>query len=557
MRKLIIVISCGIVLLLLGYTGYRTFQIWKQSHLLAMAKSYLAHADMRDTVLSLQQLLKTNPRNLEACRMMAGLSEAARSPSALVWRQRVLELNPKSFEDRLALVQTAIIFQDYRLATNTLAGVAEADKKTEAYHNLAGMTDLEAGRPVQAEAHFSEAIRLDPANPVPQVNLAVVRLHSTNELDLAESRIDLRRIILNSTNAALCSLSRRELIVDAMRFNDIPTALTLSQELARQTNANFPDKLLRLDVLMKTQSREFKPTLAKYQSEAATSPVKLYDLTNWQINRLSPAEALGWLQSLPLQTRTNQPAALLAAQCQIAVRDWKGVQDFLQNQNWAELEFERHAFLAKSLRERGLVESSKAEWQVALNGATGKKMALNALFRLAAQWHWSGETEQILWTIVNSFPDEPSAVQSLRQILMAEGGTRSLMQLISIELRRNPSSLALKNDLAMVALLLDAQELQPHDLASEVYQKDPKNPSFVSTYAFSLYLLGKPAEALKVMQQLDLRTLSVPEIGSYYGLILKANHHLSEAKAYLNLSSKARLLLPEEKALFDQAKAGL
>jgi len=354
--------------------------------------------------------------------------------------------------------------------------------------------------------------------------------------------------------------SRRELIADAMRFNAISTALAFSQELAQQTNANFPDKLIRLDVLMKTQSREFKPTLARYQSEAATSPVKLFDLTNWQINRQSPAEALGWLQSLPLQTRTNQPAALLAAQCQIAVRDWKGVQDFLQNQNWAELEFERHAFLAKSLRERGLVESSKAEWQVALNGAAGKKMALNALFRLAAQWHWSGETEQILWTIINSFPDEPSAVQSLRQILMAEGNTRSLMQLLSIEQRRNPSSLALKNDLAMVALLLDAQELKPHDLALEVYQKDPKdpkNPSFVSTYAFSLYLLGKPAEALKVMQQLDLRTLSVPEIGTYYGLILKANHHLSEARAYLNLSSKARLLLPEEKALFDQAKAGL
>ncbi len=373
---------------------------------------------------------------------------------------------------------------------------------------------------------------------------------------MAEARIDLKRVILNSTNAFLCSQSRRELIIDAMRFNDFNTALTLSQELARQTNANFPDKLLRLDVLNKIQSPEFKPALASYQSEAATSPVKLYDLANWQISRLSPADALGWLQSLPMQTRTNQPAALLAAQCQIAVRDWKGAQDFLQNQNWAELEFERHALLARCLRERNLEQSAKAEWQLALNGAAGNKMALNAIFRLAAQWRWASETEQILWTIVNTFPEEQAAVQSLRQTLFAAGSTRPFMQLINIELRRNPSSLALKNDLAMVALLLNAQELKPHDLAREVYQKDPQNGSVASTYAFSLYSQGKPAEALKVMQSLNSRSLETPEIGSYYGLILKANGHLTEAKSYLKLSAKAHLL-PEEKALFDQAKAGL
>jgi len=192
-----------------------------------------------------------------------------------------------------------------------------------------------------------------------------------------------------------------------------------------------------------------------------------------------------------------------------------------------------------------------------LNEANGKKIALNALFREAAQWNWSSEAEQILWTLVNSFPDEQQAAQTLRHGLIVEGRTRSLMQLISILARRNPSDVELQNDLAMVALLLDAQELKPHDLAREAYQKEPKNPSIASTYAFSLYLQQKPAEALKVMQQLDLRTLSIPGIGTYYGLILKANGHLPEAKAYLNLSSKASGLLPEEKTLFAQAKAGL
>jgi predicted Zn-dependent protease len=556
MRKIIVVLSSCIVLLLLGYTSYRGYQVWKQSHGMAMARAYFAKADMRNTILSLQQVLNTNPRNIEACRMMAGLTETVRSPGALVWRQRVLELNPKSFEDRLALAQAAIIFQDYPLATNALAGVADADKKTAAYHNIAGSMALVEGKPAEAEAHFSESIRIDPSNPIPQVNLAVVRLHMTNALDMAEARIALQRVIMNSTNASLRSQARRELIVDAMRFNDIPTALTISKELTEQTNSVYTDKLLRLDVLMKTQSAEFKPTLALYQREAATNSAKLFDLANWQMNKLSPSEALGWLQSQPMQTRTNQPAALLAAQCQLQLGDWHGLQAAIQPQNWSELEFIRHALVARSLREQGLTAASTAEWGVALNSANSQKGSLIALFRLAAEWKWNTEAEQLIWIIVNRYPDEKWATTTLAQYLMAGHRTRSMMELFSIMYKRTPDDLEIKNNLAMTAMLLGAQELDPYGLAQQVYEKYPKNPSYASTYAFSLYLQKKYADALKVMQQLTQKDLKSPSIAGYYGLILEANGNNAEAKDCLNRISKPQLL-PEEQTLFDQAKVGL
>src|ERR1017187_3692774 len=122
MRKTILVLSSCIVLLLLGYTGYRGYQVWKQSHAMAMAKAYYAKAAasrfsdkaaVQNTVLSLQQVLIANPRNIEANRMMAGLTEAHRKREALVWRARVLDLNPNSIDDRLSLAQAALIFQDY------------------------------------------------------------------------------------------------------------------------------------------------------------------------------------------------------------------------------------------------------------------------------------------------------------------------------------------------------------------------------------------------------------------------------------------------------------
>jgi Flp pilus assembly protein TadD len=556
MRKIILVLASCIVLLLVGYTGYRSYQVWEQKHGLTMASQYFAKSDMRNTMLALRQVLAVNPRNIEACRMMAGLTEMARSPASLVWHQRVLELNPKSFTDRLSLAQAAIIFQEYPLATNTLAGVADTDKETPAYQNVAGSVALMGGKPDEAETHFSESIRLDPTNAVPQVNLAVVRLHRTNTLDMAEARIALQRVILNSQDASLRSQARRELIMDAMRFKDFPTALALSQELAEQTNSVFTDKILRLDVLMKTLSPEFKPALASFQREAATNSAKIFDLANWEMNQRSPAETLDWLQSLPPLTRTNQPAEVLAAQCQMQLADWRGLQSALQKQNWNELEFMRHAYTARALREQGLTEATTAEWGVALNSASSQKGSLISLFRLAAAWKWNTEGEQILWIVVNRYPEEKWAPAILSQALMAWHRTRSMQELFSIMQKRSPNDLEIKNNLAMTAMLLGSLELNPYGLSQQVYEKAPTNSSYASTYAFSLYLQKKYADALKVMQRLPAKDLEDPSIAGYYGLILKANGDKAQAEASLNRIS-ATQLMPEEQKLFEQAKAGL
>jgi tetratricopeptide (TPR) repeat protein len=563
MRKIIIVLSCCLGLLLVGYTSYRGYQIWKQNHGLAMAQGYFAKGDMRSSLLSLQQVLRINPRNIEACRMMAGVMEAAHISEALLWRQRVLQLNPKSFEDHLALAQAAIVFQNYPLATNALAGVADADKNNAAYHNIAGTAALEGGKPDEAEAHFSECIRLDPSNPIPQVNLAVVRLHRTNDLDIAEARIALQRVITDSTNSTLRSQARRELIEDAMRFNDFPTALTQSKELAQPTNSVFPDKLLRLYVLLKTQSAEFKPTLASYQHEAATDPDKIPDLTKWQVANLSTTEALGWLQNLPMQNRTNRITEMLAAECQLQLKKWGDLQTSIQHQNWSDplypwkdCEFMRHAFIARALREQNLPGASTAEWVVALKAASGQKVDLISLLEKVAAWDWNTEGEQILWIVVNRYPEEKWAAPLLAQTLSNRRRTRSLMELLSIMAKRNPDDLGVKNNLAMTAMLLGAQELKPYDLALQVYQKAATNAADASTYAFSLYLQKKYTEALRVMQELAPKDLNDPAIAGYYGLILKANGNKKEAKAYLNIPSQSQLLT-EEQALFEQAKTGL
>ena len=538
-----------------GYFAYHAYTAARQVRLVRQARNYLAKPNARKAMLCLQRALRYNPKDVEACRLMAQLYERARSPAALVLRSRIVELKPNSLDDRLALAQTAMAFRDYPSATNALQGVSAAGKKTAAYQNVAGTVASAVGQLTEAEAHFAEAARLDPTNPVPRLNLAVVRLHGTNDTSLSEARASLRRIASNPSDWLLRCGALRELLVDAMRFKQVDSALAISKELVHETNSAFSDRLLRLDVLRATTNAEFQAALAEFRHEAADDPAKVYDLGNWQMLRLSPAQALAWLQTVPAKIQTNQPVTLQIAECKSLAKDWVGLQKWLENQNWSELEFLRHGLLSRAFRGQDMDSTAKGEWELALKTSGDQKASTIMLFRLAAQWNWQSEGEGLLWTIVNRYPGEKWAFQVLMNSLYLGGRTRSLMMLCGQESKRAPSDLDLKNNLAATALLLDAQEMNPNQLAREVYQKAPTNVSFASTYAFSLYLQTNYQAALNVMDKLSPKDLEKPSIAGYYGLMLKAAGNNQKAVAFFNYAFKGPLL-PEEKKLFEKGRAG-
>jgi len=180
------------ILILVGYGTYLGYVSTRQARLVSQARKYLAKSNTKTALLCLRRALNYNPNYVDACRAMAELTEKLSSPAALLWRSRVVELNPKSVSDRFAMAQTALLFRDYLSATNALEGVSKAGRSTPEYHNLAGSVAAAMHWLAEAEGHFSEAARLEPSNPIPRLNLAVVRLQSTNAQDLALARTALR-----------------------------------------------------------------------------------------------------------------------------------------------------------------------------------------------------------------------------------------------------------------------------------------------------------------------------------------------------------------------------
>ncbi len=460
MRKIIFILVCSTAVLLSGYAGYRGYKVWKQSHMMTLAQEYISKSDLKNAMLCLAQVLQSNPRHLEASRMMAAYCESTHSPNALLWRSRVLELNPRSIADRLALVGAAMSANDMETAANALAGVDPAGRTTPEFHRMAGVLATATGNMKDAEFHFAEMSRLRPQDPIPQLNLAVLHLASTNRNTVAEARAILNVLSLNSTNSALRCQALRELVSEASRNQNFDSALALSAQLIEETNSLFSDRLTQLAAFKAAKRPEFDSALAACQREAVASPGKTCELASWQMAKMSPADALAWMKTLSPSVQTNQPVALLIAECRESMGDWPGLESTLAKQRWGDLECIRLALRSRSLRGLEMDSAARLEWTQALKAANGQKQPLITLLRLAIQWHWVSDSEEILCTLVERFPGEDWASRALMQSYLQSGQTRSLLTLCGKLLAKSPSNVLLKNNLAMIGLLLDARENQ-------------------------------------------------------------------------------------------------
>jgi Flp pilus assembly protein TadD len=79
------------------------------------------------------------------------------------------------------------------------------------------------------------------------------------------------------------------------------------------------------------------------------------------------------------------------------------------------------------------------------------------------------------------------------------------------------------------------------------------NPSFVSTYAFSLYAKGDIKGAREAMDKLTPEQFRDGSLAAYYGVLLAASGQKEKSREYLRRAND----LPEEKALIAKSESGL
>lgn len=550
MRKLIIILVALAVLAGGAYGGRKVYRKWKEHRAMDQAKEALAKSEYNKAGLWLRKALQANGNNREAVRMMGDFTEMIGAGEAVMyWRKRLVDLE-SSTTNRLLLARAGIVYRDFDTAKKALDGIDDAGKKTADFHKTMGAFATTTGQYLEAEKQFEQACKLEPQNPVPLLNLAMIRIQRKDEQLAGEARQNLQNLI---TNAAVGTDALRHLTLDAMRHTNHTRALELARALVAHTNALFNDRLMELDVLAAAKSAGFQSTLTALQKEVTTNAPRVFALSRWMLKGSGAQDTLAWLQTIGPEIRTNLPVTMVVADCFLGTTNWTALQAWVQDQQWGELEYVRLAMNTRALREQKLDSAAKSEWAKVMKAAEGRLDRLVALQRLAATWNWPTELEDVLWLVVNKFPSEKGAVQALSQLLYVGGKTRSLLTLYAQEIKSSPDNLAVKNNLASVAMLLNASEHRPYELAREVYEKQKDNPAFASTYAYSLFLQEKTADALKIMDQLKPEQLEQPSIAGYYAVMLAAAGDKEKAKKYLDLTAKARVL-PEEAELFRKVR---
>ena len=550
--KKVIIAGVLVVFGILGLWFYvhPAYKQHRETRALAQAKSYLAKGDYRNASLSARKTLGVNPRNLESCRIMAELAERSRSPAVLDWRRRMVELAP-TVQNKLMLASSTLRSEDppYPLAAQTLDELKATAVDVAAYHTVLAELALRLKRPAEAAAQFEQASRLEPTNELHQLNLAVLQLQSTNAGAPSAARATLERL-RTSTNVGTIAL--RWLVADSLRRDDLSTAARFSAQLLADPRSLPDDRLQHLTILQRSQNPEFNAYLSALQKNALTNAAQVYGVSAWMIGHGLAGEALSWLTGCPAKLRAEQPVPLALVNCYLGSKDWQGLDAYLQEQKWSDLEFLRFAFLSRATAQLNQRLAAEAHWRAAVRLAGDRLGPLTALLGMATSWGRDQAREDLLWQMAQRFPKERWALRELERLYSVDGNTRGLNKVYSTMASYAPTNFAAQNNVAATSLLLKLNLRKAHELAQEVFAQHPDQPILASTYAFSLHLQGRTKEGLAVMQKLKPEVLESSSVALYYGLLLSATGETNKAGKYLDIAQRSSLL-PEEKALAAEA----
>jgi hypothetical protein len=398
----------------------------------------------------------------------------------------------------------------------------------------------------EAEAQFNTACQLEPTNRLFQLNLAVIRLNSTNSAAAAEARSKLEQF---RADTHLGPLALHSLIADRLNHDDGGSALNYSTQLLAGAQATFNDRLQNLDILKSLQSPALATNLNVLQQSSATNATMAAQTASWMESNGFLSESLAWLNTLPASIQTQTPVRLAVVDCHLITTNWPALRNFTSNGNWDEMDFLRLAFLSRAWSKLGDPLVADGHWRSAVSEAGERLGALTALLELANRWQLPREREDLLWRILREYPDARWAQDGLERIYFDAGNTAGLYQLYLKQLPYSPRDAMLKNNLAATALLLKTNLPQACRWAAEVYAQTTNEPVVVATYAYALHLQGRDKEGLAAMQKLKPAQLQQATVSLYYGVLLRATGRANEAAPFLALARNQGNLLPEEKEL--------
>jgi thioredoxin-like negative regulator of GroEL len=545
---LAIVILLGAVLI--SY-GLRLYGDWHQTRLLHEAASMLQQGRFSEATQTARELLAQHPDSLPILYILAEAAEKQNLEEAISWREQIARLRPKDPDSQLNLVSAALRFGKLDLARKALDQIPVNDRDRAAFHIVAGWLACAEGNFAEQEEQFAAAVKKEPKNDLYQFNLAALQIHDAQKN--AKARENLERL---SKLAPYRTGALRVLLNDAVARNDVSAADNFAQQLQMSQEVTFGDYLLCLNFYRKLDEKKFHLLLERVKPFAARNPSDLASLMEWMNRNGLTGEAIKWIEKLPAEKLIAPPASVVVADAYADAKNWTRLKRWTRKGMWGESDYLRLAYQAIATRQ-SRQDSADTEfhalWRAAEQSTNDQPERELVLARLARKWDLKKESEQLWLRVAENAPLRREALDALRRLYRGENDTGKLYDVLQRLHESSPNEAPITADLARHGLNLERNIERSHDLAKEAYDRAPNEVNCAVTYAFSLYRLGRSAEALAIIQRLPADQLHDPHAAVYAALLLADASQIDAAKDYVAAANDE--IYPEEKEVLDEAKA--
>jgi predicted Zn-dependent protease len=547
------VLGFAVGLFLLTY-GPEAYSGWREKRMLNRASAMLAQQNFEGAAGVAREIVLRRPDSLAAFYILAEASEKQNRPETVVWRAQIARLQPRDLDSRLNLASAALRFGQLDTARKALENVALGDRDRAAYHVVAGWLARALGNDAEVEQHFAAAAEKEPGNDLYRFNLAVLRIRSDVPEKSGESRQVLEQL---SKVPAFRAGSLRALLGDAVQRNELERADTFAQDLQMSQQVTFADYLLCLDFYRKLDQAKFSALLEKVKPVAARNPSDLGLLLDWLNQNGLAADVLKWMEKLPAELTTNPPPSIAIADAFVQARNWSRLKRWTRSGSWGESEYLRLAYQAygsKQSRQSAADAEFSSLWRSAERAAVDRPEREINLARLAAKWGFPAEAEQLWLRVSKDALSRREALDALFRIYRANNDLLNLYRTAQRLHESSPHEPGVAADYARLALLVDQNTVEGHRVAKEAYERAPADVNIATTYAFSLYGLGRSAEGIEILKKLPAAELRSPHASAYMAVLLLDENQLAAAREYLAIA-EAGPMFPEEKKLLEEAIA--
>src|SRR5689334_1139077 len=307
--KLLLGSLIAIVLLIaICWGGHGIYVRWQERRLVRRAVVAVQKGDDVTASVAARAVLQIKPTSAGAARIMAQLAEKTGNRAALDWRHKVIDAEPHSVEDALALARCALQFNEPAVAEQALAGIDEQGKQEAGYHAVvATLADLKKDNKT-AIHEWEQAVQMNPNELNYQLQLGILQLRSSNNDVHAAGKATLNKLRAEPKQAAAAT---RALINDGVTRRDSGQELTkLAQELQSYPDATIADRLIYLDFLHQLNDPNFTHELSELENRVASNPTDLGALLEWMSRSGMNMVALDYMKTVPGEMLKKWPIPL-------------------------------------------------------------------------------------------------------------------------------------------------------------------------------------------------------------------------------------------------------